>query len=545
MKAEAIGLPIALVVLLLAFGTVVSALLPLMIGAVTVIIAFGVLALFGESIDLSIFVMNIVPMLGLALSIDFSLLFINRYREERERTTIIEAVETAILTAGRSIIFSALCVMIGLGSMIIINVEIFQNIALGGFIAVLFAVITGLTLLPAVIIVLGDRLNKWRLIRVKSTANRWQRFAAFVIKNPIKIIFIAVLLLAAAMIPIKDIELTIPSVDVLPASYDARETYDILVEEFDLGKQSTVFLLADRKEGWVERDGLEKMMDIQKQLEDEPLVASVTSLFTAAGIDSVDMWEAANADPQTAGLLDAVAENFIQNNQMYIVATLDTESDTSAAQDFVREWKEKDLGVDFLIGGQAAFNQEIFDEIADKIGIAVSIIIVTTFIILMIAFKSILIPLKAIFMNILGLGSTFGILVYLFQYGHLGMPESTLALIIPVLVFCLVFGLSMDYEVFLISRIQEEYDKGVENTKATIDGLVSTSKIITSAALIMIVITGAFAFTDVTTVKQLGVGIAIAIAIDATVIRLMLVPSLMKLFGDWNWWLPFVKRKRI
>ncbi|KGR86123.1 MMPL family transporter [Lysinibacillus odysseyi] len=544
MKAEAIGLPIALIVLLLAFGTVVSALLPVIIGAVTVVIAFGLLALFGGSIDLSIFVMNIVPMLGLALSIDFSLLFINRYREEREQTSIAEAVQTAIRTAGKSIIFSALCVMIGLGSMIIINVEIFQNIALGGFIAVLFAVITGLTLLPALLVVLGDRLNKWRLIRVKPAAGRWQSFASFVIKNPIKIIFIAVLLLAAAMIPIKDIELTIPSVDVLPSSYDSRETYDVLVDEFDLGKQTAVFLLAERKDGWGEPAGLEKIMNIQEQLADEPLVASITSVFTAADIDSVEMWEAAKANPQTAGLLDAVAENFIQDDKMYIIAELDTKSDTSEAQDFIRKWKDKDLGVDFLVGGQAAFNQEIFDEIADKIGIAVAIIIFTTFIILMIAFKSILIPLKAILMNILGLGSTFGILVYMFQYGHLGMPESTLALIIPVLVFCLVFGLSMDYEVFLISRIQEEYDKGAENTKATIDGLVSTSKIITSAALIMIVITGAFAFTDVTTVKQLGVGIAIAIAIDATIIRLMLVPSLMKLFGDWNWWLPFVKRKR-
>lgn len=544
MKAEAIGLPIAIVVLLLAFGTVVSALLPVIIGAITVVIAFGLLALLGESIDLSIFVLNIVPMLGLALSIDFALLFINRYREEREHTSIVEAVQISVRTAGRSIIFSALCVMIGLGSMIIIEVEIFQNIALGGFIAVLFAVITGLTLLPALLVVLGDRLNKWRLIRVKPSTGRWKSFAGFVVKHPVKITLLAVLLLVVAMIPIKDIELTIPSVDVLPPSYDARQTYDVLVEEFDLGKQSTVFLLAEREEGWTNREGLEKIMDIQQQLADEPLVADVTSLFTAADINSVDIWEAASADPQNAALLDAVAENFIQDEKMYIVVNLDTESDTSEAQDFVREWKDKDLGVDFLVGGHPKFNQEIFDEIADKIGMAVAIIILTTFIILMVAFKSILIPLKAILMNILGLGSTFGILVYLFQYGHFGITESTLALIIPVLVFCLVFGLSMDYEVFLISRIQEEYEKGAENTKATIDGLVSTSKIITSAALIMIVITGAFAFTDVTTVKQLGVGIAIAIAIDATIIRLMLVPSLMKLLGDWNWWLPFVKRRR-
>lgn len=230
---------------------------------------------------------------------------------------------------------------------------------------------------------------------------------------------------------------------------------------------------------------------------------------------------------------------------MYLVAYLNTTGSTSEAQNFVRDWMDKDLGVDFALSGQAKFNQEIFDEIASKVLIAIAIIIVSTFIILMIAFRSILIPLKAILMNILGLGATFGILVYIFQYGHFGLEATSIVLIIPVITFCLVFGLSMDYEVFLISRIQEEYLKGSTNTKATVDGLVSTSKIITSAALIMIVITGAFAFTDVMPVKQIGVGIAIAIAIDATIIRLMLVPSFMKLFGDWNWWLPFKKGTRM
>lgn len=544
MTAEAIGVPIALVVLLLAFGTVFSALLPIIVGAITVVTAFGILTLFSGQVNLSIFILNIVPMLGLALSIDFALLFINRYREERERHDVVEAVQISMLTAGRSIIFSALCVMIGLGAMVVIKVEIFENIALGGALVVMLAIISGLTLLPSLIVLLGDRLNKWRLIRVKPTASRWQGFASFVIKNPIKIILAAVILLGIAMIPIKDMELTIPSVDALPTSFDARQTYDKLVEEFDLGKQATVFMLAERDGGWTERDGLEKMYEIQEALQDDPLVVNVTTMFTAANIDSVDTWEMANNNPQSPGMLDAVAENFVQGEHMYIVTTIDADGASSEAQDFVREWMDKDLGVDFALSGQPKFNQEIFDEITSKIGLALAIIIITTFIILMIAFKSILIPLKAIIMNVIGLGATFGILVYIFQYGHFGLEEVTIALIIPVIVFCLVFGLSMDYEVFLISRIQEEYDNGSENAKATVDGLVSTSKIITSAALIMIVITGAFAFTNVMPVKQIGVGIAIAVAIDATIIRLMLVPSLMKLFGDWNWWLPFVKRKR-
>lgn len=542
-KAEAIGVPIALIVLLLAFGTVVASILPVIVGAVTVISAFGIMTLLSGQVELSIFILNVVPMLGLALSIDFALLFINRFREEQAKSSVEAAVQTSILTAGRSIIFSALCVMIGLGAMVVIDVQIFQNIALGGFIVVLLAVISGLTLLPAMLMVLGDRINKWRIIRVSHSRSRWGAFAAFVMKNPIKIIVVALLLLGLAMVPIKNIDLTIPSTDALPTSYDSRVAYDTLVEEFELGEEAAVFLLAEREDGWDSIEGREAMLDMQQQLENDSLVTEVVSMFTAVDIDSVETWEAANADPRAPGQLDAVAENFVKDNAMYFVISIAANGSSNEAQNFIRDWKDITFADDitFKLGGQPKFNQEIFDEITSKIGIALAIIIVTTFIILMIAFRSILIPIKAIIMNVIGLGATFGILVVLFQNGVLN--DGTIALIIPVIVFCLVFGLSMDYEVFLISRIQEEYEKGATNTKATIEGLVSTSKIITSAALIMIVVTGAFIFTDVLPVKQIGAGIAIAVAIDATIIRLMLVPSLMKLFGDWNWWLPFQKKK--
>ena len=543
MQAEAIGLPIAIIVLLLAFGTVVASVLPIMIGAATVVVAFGVLTLLSDTFNLSIFVLNIVPMLGLALSIDFALLFINRYREERDKTTIEEAVQMAICTAGRSIIFSALCVMIGLGAMVVIQVEIFQNIALGGSIVVLFAIISGLTLLPASIILLGDHINKWRLLRVKSTASKWQTFAAFVMRKPLFIITTAIILLSITIIPIKDMNLTIPSADSLPSSYESRQTYDKMAEVFDIGDEAIVYLLAERKGGWEDQEGLQTMFNIQEELLAEDLVTSVHSLFTTTQMDSVEMWQMALSNPESLSILEQTRDYYVQDEKMYMSFNLGANGASNEAQQFVRKWKDKDLGVTFTLAGQPKFNQEIFDEIANKIVLALVIIMTTTFIILMIAFRSLLIPLKAIIMNIMGLCSTFGILVYIFQYGHLGIEAGSVVLIIPVIVFCLVFGLSMDYEVFLISRIQEEYLKGSNNTKATIDGLVSTSKIITSAALIMIVITGAFAFTDVMPVKQIGVGIAIAVAIDATIIRLMLVPSLMKLFGDWNWWLPFQKRR--
>lgn len=358
------------------------------------------------------------------------------------------------------------------------------------------------------------------------------------------IIVTALILLGIAIIPVKDLNLTIPSKESLPTSYESRQTFDKMEEVFDFGADAVVYLLAERDSGWNNEEGFNKIMEIQQQLEKEKLVKEVESLFTTAEIDSVEAWQQAKQVPEVAGALSTVEDRYLQDDYMYMAIHLNTRGSSTEAQSFVREWKDKDLDVSFTLAGAPKFNQEIFDEIANKIGYALIIIMATTFIILMIAFRSILIPIKAIIMNIIGLASTFGLVVYIFQYGHFGIEASTVILIMPVIVFCLVFGLSMDYEVFLISRIQEEYNKGADNTQATIDGLVSTSKIITSAALIMIVITGAFAFTDVTPVKQIGVGIAIAIAIDATIIRLMLVPSLMKLFGDWNWWLPFSKGRK-
>ncbi|WP_427137705.1 MMPL family transporter [Psychrobacillus psychrodurans] len=541
-SAEAIGLPIAIVVLLLAFGSVVAAFIPLAVGIVTVVSAFGVMTLFSEAMDLSIFVMNIIPMLGLALSIDFALLLINRYKEELANHSITEAVQTAVQTAGRSIIFSALCVFIGLGAMLVMQVEIFQNIALGGMLVVTIAVLSSVTLLPALLMLLKDRINKWTIIRVKPGATtRWRNFASFVMKRPVTLILVALIVLGIGIIPVKNMELTIPQVDSLPESYDSRQAYELMDKQFGLGEQSTVYMIADRPDGWDSTAGLEDIKNIEDKLLADNDVLSVDTIFTASEIPTVEQWEQSLSVPEVEVQLTPLMDTFVQDNKLLVPVSLNLNGSSNEAQDWVREWSEKDLGVDFKLGGQPKFNQEIFDEIFDKVGWLLAIILGSTFIILMIAFRSILIPLKAIIMNIIGLASTFGILVYIFQYGHFGIEETTIALIIPVIVFSLVFGLSMDYEVFLISRIQEEYLKHQNNTLATVDGLTSTSKIITSAALIMIVITGAFAFTDVMPVKQIGVGIAIAVAIDASIIRLLLVPSLMKLFGKWNWWLPFRK----
>lgn len=540
--AEAIGLPIAIIVLLFAFGTVVASLIPLLIGIVTVVTSFGILTILGGQIDLSIFILNIIPMLGLALSIDFALLFISRYREERKTSQLEDAVTITIRTAGRSVIFSAFCVFIGLGAMMFIQVDLFQNIAIGGMIVVAMAVLSSITLLPSLLIALGDRIDKWQVLKVNTKgADRWRKFANWVIKHPVGITIFALILLGISVIPVKNIELTIPQIDSLPTSYDSRQAYELMEETFGLGEQSSLYIIAERADGWEDEDGLLAMKALEDKLRRDQLVEDVTTIFTQSDIESAEQWQQSMAIPEMAAGLTPLLDAFTQDEKLMIPVTLKAKGASEEAQQWVRDWSTLKTDWNLLIGGEAKFNQEIFDEIWDKIGLVLTVIIVSTFFILMIAFRSLLIPIKAILMNVIGLAATFGILVYIFQYGHFGIPAGTIALIIPVIVFSLVFGLSMDYEVFLISRMQEEYAQSFNNDRATVEGLATTSKVITSAALIMIVLTGAFAFTDVMPVKQIGVGIAIAVAIDATIIRLLLVPSLMKMFGKWNWWLPFNK----
>lgn len=539
--AESIGLPIAIIVLIFAFGTLTAAILPLIIGLSTVLVTFSMLTFIGKSTDLSIFVLNIVPMLGLALSIDFALLLISRYREERVTHSNQKSIIIMMQTAGRSVLFSSLSVMIGLAALLLIKVQIFENIALGGMLVVAFAVISSLTLLPALLLLIGDRIDQFKVFTSKHKTSHWRNFAESVIKHPVKITIGATLILLLALIPIKDMELTIPQLDALPLSYESRGAFEKIQTKFNLKDESTVFLVSEREGGWNNTSGLKEIDALTEYFKADSDVKELESIFTVSDIKNANEWEKFQQNSGSKDILDPLLDTFIKDELLIVPVTLNLKGSSTQAQDWVRNINKSELDTHFLVGGEAKFNQEIFDEISDKILHVISVIIFTTFILLMIAFRSILIPIKAIVMNVLGLGATFGVLVYLFQYGHLGIEPGTIVLIIPVIVFSLVFGLSMDYEVFLISRMQEEYALTQDNDHATVEGLALTSKIISSAALIMIVLTGAFAFTDVLPVKQIGVGIAIAIFIDATIIRLLLVPSLMKLLGKWNWWLPFRK----
>nr|WP_207627629.1 MMPL family transporter [Neobacillus sp. MM2021_6] len=546
-KAEMIGLPIALVVLIFAFGGLVAASLPLVIGVVSILTTMGTVYFFSYGADLTIFILNIVPMIGLALSIDFALLFINRYKEEVKTKSIREALEITVATAGRSIIFSGLCVFIGLSGLWFIKIDIFQNVALGGMTVVFISALCALTFLPALLAILGENINKLSIFKISKTQTSiWHKFAGLVMKRPIMMVTAALVILLVGLIPVKQMVLAIPGTDSLPTNYPSRLALETFQDHFIASEkrdEKKVTIVLQSQGSMMDKRNLEKVSQIINKLEKDKLVSIVDSPFSASGINEADQLFQFLIHGDKA-MVAQVTNYFIRDNQLRLDVYLKTGEHSAKARKWVSEWTEKDLGLKASFGGPIKFEQEIFAEIVKKAPYGLVLIVVSTFVILMAAFRSILIPIKAILMNVLSLGCTFGIVVWIFQQGHLGITPVDIALILPVFVFTLVFGLSMDYEVFLISRIQEFYLSSGDNSQATIAGLTYTSKIITSAAAIMIVVTGAFAFTGVMPVKQLGVGIAIAIFIDATIVRMVLVPALMKLLGDWNWWFFGYKHKQ-
>ena len=553
-KAEMIGVPIAFIVLFFAFGSLVASAIPILIGLISIFTTFGILAYIGKYVDLSIFVLNVAPMIGLALSIDFALLFVSRYKSElsEQKTSVKEAISITFATAGRAIIFSGICVFIGLSALYFINIDLFRSVAISGAVVVLVSLFLSLTLLPAVLSALGRNINKGTL---KWIANRsqdqqqaiWRKFAQFVMKRPIIMALTSLIILGIFVIPIRDVHLNIPTIDALPKHEPSRINYEKYQKEFlpDALNHGSVVVVLDSDEDILTNDNLTSLEKVQQEFENDSDVLKVRSVFNAVNMNAAQLLPALKS-PNATKLQPAV-NAYIQKDKTFMQVFLNSDPKSEKGKQWVRDiekkYKGKIEGFQMTNGGQVKFEQELFDEITDNIRYGLIVIMVSTFIILMIAFRSIIIPIKAIIMNVLSLSATFGIITWLFQGGNFGLPQSDIMLILPVFVFGLVFGLSMDYEVFLMSRMQELYEETGDNTYSTREGLVSTSRIITSAASIMIVITGAFAFTDMVPVKQMGIGIAIAIFLDATIVRLVLVPSLMQLFGKWNWWFPFAKNK--
>jgi len=549
--AELIGLPIAFVILLFAFRGVVFALLPLIIGMIGVTGTLGIMALIGTKIELSNFVLSVIPMVGLALSIDFSLMIISRFQEELPGRSVEQTLITSMSTAGRAVMFSAVCVILGLLAIQFIHLPIFTTVALGAMVVLIISLFLNLTLLPALLGILGpfilptrQKPEKVRKSKKTITTGFWDRWSLTIMRRPIVSTLVAMMVLLGCLVPIRHMIINIPDATSLPRGYESRTAAELYNTHFTSTSSSEVVAILEAKNAaFVTEDWIRAYRWVMR-LKQDPGVIKIESVFDRLPL--LTEQESLRMLQNTIFIkrIEPTLQSVLNDNKMLIRMTIQGAAGSKIASDWLRsiESEGAEAELPLLVGGEAKYQQEIFDEISSHLVSILLFIGVTNFIVLCIAFRSILIPFKAIVMNLLSLGASFGILVFIFDKGRLGLEASPIAVMIPIFVFGLVFGISMDYGVFLLSRMSEVYERTGDHVVAVTSGLSSTGRIITSAAAIMIAVTLPFAFADVVGVKQLGIGIAAAIFIDATIIRLILVPSLMVLFGRMNWWMPFQKK---
>jgi RND superfamily putative drug exporter len=661
-RAEKYALPVALVILVIAFGTLVAAGVPILIGGVSVLTALAALYFLAGVYDMSVYVLSIATMLGLGLGIDYALLAVSRFREELENYPIPEAVSRTVATAGRSIFFSGLAVLIGLSGLLFFPFMFIRSIGVAGVVVVFASVCAALTLLPAVLGVLGHKVNALavRGNRGPVGAGFWGRSAEAVMQHPVLVILIVGVILSALLYPVTHMKIGIPEASVLPDEYESRAGDDILKQDFDYASLYPMQIVASVPEGPLSAEGLEDVKRLGESVRETDGVQSVESIYTigetaargyAGKVADIRKEAEAEARGRTEALVEERYNQLVQEQvqqgveeqtsqlvadqgtpppgaeeeiRSRVESEVRSRLEESGAREQIQSEVEAELqqqveeqvpnlpegisadgeitaegvanylklpearqseelqdakdelvggyytllrgvteaspyvgaaretvgdvrsveppeGVRFFVGGLSAGQKDFISSVYDKAPYAAAFVLGVTYLVLLYTFRSVFIPLKAVVVNILSLTASFGALVFVFQDGNLsevlnftplGFVDATL----PILIFCTIFGVSMDYEVFLLSRIREAYENGDSNTASVAKGVASTAGIITSAAAIIIVVTGAFAFSSVIITKAVGLGLAVAVFVDATIIRILLVPATMRVLGDWNWW---------
>jgi uncharacterized membrane protein YdfJ with MMPL/SSD domain len=516
--AEMLAFPLLFLLSLIFFRSGVAALLPLMIGGLAIVGTFLLLRVANEVVDVSIFALNLTTGLGLGLAIDYSLFVVSRYREEIAKTGPgLPAMRRTMNTAGRTVLFSSLTVAAALASLMVFPQRFLYSMGLGGTLVALLAATIALTVLPAVLALLGNRVNAWAPRFLQRRAERdatvtelgfWYRLSHFIMRRPVGVATATAALLIVLGIPFWSLKFTSVDAQVLPESASARQVDDVMRAEFPPFRDTPNLLL-------VENATPRSLAAIQREV---------------ARVDGIGQVQ----PPQQLGNGDAVIQAYAK--QSYI-------DDTSReAVKTIRDLPVPE-GSQLLVGGAAAGFVDLQSSLISHGPIALAIVIVATLIVLFLMTGSLILPIKQLVMNALNLSAVFGILVFVFQDGRLeglldyrgqGALEQTM----PILLFAVVFGLSTDYGVFLLSRIKEAHDSGIKSSEAVAVGLERTGRIVTAAALLFAIAIGAFATSQIIFIKENGIGTALAVLIDASLIRALLVPSLMELLGEWNWWAP-------
>jgi RND superfamily putative drug exporter len=538
-RAESIGLPVALLVLLLAMGAPIAALMPIVMASLGLVMTFGVLAVLALLFRFDNLLLALVTMMGLAIGIDYALFVISRFREELGRADqgdrgeserVAHAIGVALATSGRTILFSGVIVALSLSSMFVVNSPLFQEIAVGASVVVLCMLLAALTLLPAMLSLLGLRINMGALpgrmqpadIRPDAGEGRrggWARWALLMMRHPIFAAGAATAVLVVAAIPVLSLHYGINLGVLSVSTTNSGKGEKVLAKSFSPGAVAPIQIIvsggAGGKGSGSNVAGAEALYN---DLEHDSRVTAVIEKRSKFGV-----------------LLTAIAS-----------VPIDSLAATSLVQHI-----RKDLaprihvrgGPSVLVGGSTAEAVDISNEMRTKFPLVIVLVLGLSFLFLMLVFRSIVLPIKAVFMNLLVTGAALGLVVFVFQSGHgehlLNFTSAGfIQAYLPLLAFALLFGLSMDYEVFLIRRMQEEWKKTHDNELAVVTGLEHTARPISAAAAIMVAIFGCFVTADILELKQVGFALAVAVALDASLVRLVLVPATMRLFGAWNWWLP-------
>jgi putative drug exporter of the RND superfamily len=545
-RAELVSLVILVPLLLIVFGTLVSAVLPLGVGGLAVVGGLAGVGLLARFTDVSTYANNIVTLIGLGVAIDYSLFIVNRFREElADGRTPEQALIVSMRTSGRAVTFSGITVAIGLSAMLFFQGSFLASMGFAGAIVVAIAVLYALTFLASLLAILGTRVNLVRLPLPRQRPGRglWHGLAVRVMRRPLLVLLPIVALLLLMASPFVQIKIANGDVGMLPPNAETRRGFDQL-QKFP-GQGSTYFSLVVHyaSGGPLTQERVGDLYDLTQQIKQLPGVEGVESIVSFDPSLSRADYQALLTQPSSAqtARVQAILHGSTgsQIAVLSVVTKYGQESDASRAIVHSLRTMTPPSGSSVLV---AAFSIDFTDFILQRIPLAVAYVMIVTYIVLFLLTGSVVLPLKAVIMNILSIGASFGALVWVFQLGHfsnlLNFTPAALDPSVPVLLFCIVFGLSMDYEVLLISRIQEEYRRTGDTTQAVADGLEKSGRLITGAAAIMVAVFLAFGLADVVLIKSLGLGLALAVAIDATLVRALIVPAVMRLLGNVNWWAP-------
>jgi putative drug exporter of the RND superfamily len=551
-RAEAVSLPLALLMLLFVFGSVVAAGLPIGVGILAVTGGFVGTLLLARLMDVSIYATNIVTMIGLGVAIDYSLFIVSRFREEVGRHPVPYALARTMATAGRAILFSGLTVAIGFMGFLFFDVADLNSIGFAGSIVVAFSVLYGLTFLPALLAILGTRVDFLRLPfihpeRTTTGTGLWHRLATAVMAHPWRTLLPAVALLLLLGSPFLNIRLGLSGADTLSRDSESRRGEELLDRQFPNTSAFPMVVVLDYPQGSPLTKGrVGEMYDLSRWLEDRKGVKDVESIVNFDPKLSRDQYQELLSGPREdlPPQVRKALKRTTGDHVTVLTAYTSVGYNSDAAYDLVREVRERhpDVGGEVLVGGWAAFDLDLTDSVYEAAPPAMAFVVLATYVVLFLLLGSVLLPIKAVVVNFLSISASYGALVWVFQEGHLsGLLNFTPGPInttTPIIMFCILFGLSMDYEVMLLSRIREEYGRTGDNRSSVALGIERTGRLITGAALIMATVFFSFGLAEAVVIKAIGLGMGLAVLVDATIVRAFLVPAAMRLMGRWNWWAP-------